>query len=86
MALVFKMYGAAAQVMYAQPMYGPALDDPVPLYGPPIFDDMNLWSKIKYVLTYPITIFIIIALAIIIGIVVLIKQKKRATKKNNNLL
>jgi len=73
MALVFKIPGASAQILYGPPMdmYGP----PETLYGPPI-SNTNIFNILGYLL-----IFVLIPLAIIIGIVVLVKRKKKNAKK-----
>ncbi len=80
MALIFKVPGAFAQTQNV-----PSLDIMVPLYGPPPISDLPWWKQALIALTSPIAL-VIIALAVIIGIVVLIKRKKKIIKKDNNLL
>ena len=78
MALVFKVSGASAQVSdMPEILYGPPMD----MYGPAPMSNLTWWEKILAVITSPITITILILAAITIGIVVLIKRKKKNAKK-----
>ncbi len=79
MALAFKIPGTFAQLPNVpEILYGPPMD----MYGPAPLSNLTWWEKTLAVITSPI-ILIIIALAVIIGIIILIKRKNEANIKQN---
>ncbi len=55
----------------------------MPEYGMRYISEPTLWEKIVSVILSPIFIVIIFALALIVGIVIFIKRKRKNAKKNS---